>query len=165
MRYVFVPMCEAYAADIVTWKYGGELSIYDYDNEREWIWNRDAWGKELFAALDENGDLIGELSTQWLDPGEVALEEEMADKVLWIGFGMKPEMTGRGYGPGFVHACADYAVKRFDYRCKYVGLGVYAFNKRAVRAYEKAGFAVYCTNMREKKGRKLKSYWMRRPNA
>jgi len=157
-------MNETYAHEIINnWKYEGELAVYNYENEKDWILSTDIWGNGLFSVVDENNQLVGELSVQFFPPSEVALEDESSDReILWIGFGMKPELTGKGYGPKFVSECAKYAVSHFNYEGKYVGLGVYAFNQRAVKVYKKAGFEVYRENKDEEDGENIKSYWMRK---
>jgi len=114
-------------------------------------------------VINENNELIGELSVQFFEPSEVALENELLDdKVLWIGFGMRPELTGKGYGSQFVHECAEYAVSHFRYEGKYVGLGVYTFNQRAIKAYKKAGFEIYHENSYLKDDKNIESFWMRK---
>lgn len=66
-----------------------------------------------------------------MDPAEVALENEMlSTKILWIGFGMRAGLAGKGYGL----KCAEYAIFHFNYKGKYVGLGVYTFNIRGYKS-------------------------------
>lgn len=57
---------------------------------------------------------------------------------LDLGLGLRPDLTGQGLGPAFLaaglaHAQAVYRPARFR-------LAVAAFNQRAIRLYEKAGF-------------------------
>jgi GNAT superfamily N-acetyltransferase len=87
--------------------------------------------ERVFAVLDESGDLVGECTrSRDLEP-----EDE-----LWFGFGLRPDLTGLGRGAEFVEACAKFAVESTKYPGEYIRLGVAAFNKRAVRCYEKIGF-------------------------
>lgn len=151
MKYHFVPMNAAYAHTIVdAWKYENEYSIYDYSNEAEHILDVDSWGKGLFAILNPDGELVGELSIeiidaqdQYTDYQEYENEALVNQRQLWVGFGLRPDLVGRGSGAEFVTACVDYAVKQCRYRGEFARLGVATFNQRAIRAYEKAGFQIF----------------------
>ncbi|MGE5652878.1 MAG: GNAT family N-acetyltransferase [Bacillota bacterium] len=166
MNITFVPMNDAYAQEIIDqWHYEGQYSVYDYVHETDWIQNKEVWGSGLFAALGQDGELIGELSIQFFDPSEVAFDPQDISpeaKVLWIGFGLKPDLTGKGYGPGFVRSCAEFAVERHRYQGSNIGLGVYAFNQRAIKAYQKAGFAVYHSLRSELLGKEVDAFYMKK---
>jgi ribosomal-protein-alanine N-acetyltransferase len=164
MMFKFVPMTEDYANEMLNvWRYEGEYSIYNYENEKDWIFDRTAWGDGLFAVLDENDQLIGELSTQLIDIRATNMEDTSQNSdILWIGFGLRPDLTGKGYGPDFVTSCVKYAVKFYNYQGEYVGLGVASFNQRAVKAYKKAGFEIYHTLQTELYGREIEACWMRK---
>ena len=151
MKYRFVPMTSEYARTIVdSWRYGGEYSIYDYANEADHMLDPTAWGVGLFAVLDDSGVLVGELSieffdeedrhTEYTDYGNATL---INTREMWIGFGLRPDLVGRGLGPEFVRACVRYAATRCNYAGEYVRLGVATFNRRAIKAYERAGFETY----------------------
>ncbi len=56
-----------------------------------------------------------------------------------IGLGLRPDLTGHGIGLPFVLAGLDYA--RAHFAPKRFQLIVAAFNTRAIRVYERAGFA------------------------
>ena len=170
MDYKFVPMTREYAQAIVEgWKYGGEYSIYDYSNEADHMLDPSAWEAGIFAVLDEAGELVGEVSIEFLDKSDQYTEYgEFGDSALinsremWIGFGMRPELVGRKLGPGFVRACVSHVVRYYGYRGEYVRLGVAAFNRRAIKAYERAGFEVYDQARGNIAGREYDSVYMRR---
>lgn len=151
MNYTFVPMTIAYAAEIVnTWKYQNEYAIYDYANEAEHMLDVEAWGNGIFAVLNQEGELVGELSIEFFDEreeytpySEFSNQDLINQRELWIGFGMRPDLIGQGRGAEFVMACVEYAVKHHQYRGEYVRLGVAWFNQRAIKAYEKAGFQIF----------------------
>ena len=83
---------------------------------------------------ENNGDTI-----QYDD-----LDDETLNRAeLWIGFGLKPELTGIGLGYGFVSACVEFAVTHSDYKGEYIRLGVAIFNKRAIKVYERVGFEIF----------------------
>ena len=151
MKYTFVPMNSEYATKIVnTWKYENEYAIYDYSNETDHMLEAEAWGCGIFAILNQDRELVGELSIEFLDgedeftPYSAFNNRELTNqRILWIGFGMRPDLIGQGCGAEFVMACVRYAIEHFQYRGEYVGLGVALFNQRAIRAYEKAGFQIF----------------------
>ncbi len=169
MRYRFVPMTEAYATTIVEqWKYEGEYAIYDYAHEAEHMLDPAGWGAGVFAVLDAHGELVGELSVEFFDSADHYLEYDQygdaaqrSGREMWIGFGLRPDLVGQGLGPAFVTACARYAVRHFDYPGEYVRLGVAAFNERAIKAYERAGFEAYGRVSGEIAGREYEGVCMR----
>lgn len=163
-------MNREYAATIVeTWKYPGEYSIYDYVNESDHMLDEESWGSGIFAVLDQTGDLVGELSIEFLyaqdqytdyrDFEDGALINQRA---MWIGFGLRPDLVGQGFGVGFVTACVDYAVQKYHYRGEFVRLGVAIFNQRAIKTYEKAGFQKFELAVGEISGQDFECAYMRK---
>ena len=124
------------------WGTGGVVRIEPADDAM--FRERDAWRYEppydfydsdglpvknpefFFAARDDDGTLIG---FYFLEPREGA---------LFYGFGMRPDLTGRGLGEQFVLAGLEFA--RLLYGAKRVVLDVAAFNERAIRLYRRLGF-------------------------
>ncbi|PKO01083.1 MAG: N-acetyltransferase [Chloroflexi bacterium HGW-Chloroflexi-4] len=148
MTYKFVPMNQEYASTIVkTWKYQKDYSIYDYVNEADHMLDQEGWGRGIFAVLNEESDLVGELSIEFLDSqGHFTDYRDFDDleltgqRELWIGFGLRPDLVGRGLGFEFVSTCVDYALQKFQYHGEFIRLGVALFNQRAIKTYERAGF-------------------------
>lgn len=175
MIFNFVPLNEEYAREMINnWKYEGEFSIYDYINEEEGLLDTEAWGVNRFVVLDENSELVGELTTEFYK--EVSITEEDDGYVdiktvrnnpeivfqMWIGFGLRPDLTNKGIGSKFVSACVEYAVKFHNYRGEFLRLGVAEFNERARKTYARVGFEVFDTCMGEIGGEKFKILWMRK---
>jgi ribosomal-protein-alanine N-acetyltransferase len=169
VEHKFVPMTAEHAHTIVEqWKYDGEYSIYDYSNEADHILDSSAWGVGLFAILDGTGELVGELSIEFFDEsdhytdydkyGDTAL---INSREMWVGCGLRPDLVGRRLGPELVRASVQYAVEHCNYAGEYVRLGVAAFNKRAIKAYERAGFQVYEHAVGEIAGREYEVLHMR----
>jgi ribosomal-protein-alanine N-acetyltransferase len=170
MNYHFVPMNAAYARTIVdAWKYENEYSIYDYANEAGHILDTESWGKGLFAVLSQEGELVGELSIEFIDAQDQYTDYQDYENEtlinqgdLWVGFGLRPDLVGRGRGAEFVTACVDYAVSRCRYRGEYARLGVATFNQRAIKAYEKAGFEIFDHTTGDINGKTFECVYMRK---
>jgi len=170
MKYTFVPMSQEYASTIVdTWKYEKEYSIYDYSNEADHMLDKEGWGKGIFAVLNQEGDLIGELSIEFIDSQEqftnyrnFADEALINERELWIGFGLRPDLVGQGHGAKFVMACVEYAIQNSRYHGEYVRLGVAMFNQRAFKTYEKAGFQKFQQAVGEISGKSFECAYMRK---
>lgn len=175
MNFKFVSMNADYAQEMInTWKYENEFSIYNYVNEKECLLEAENWGLGRFAALNEDEELVGELTTEFFqevdksseDDGYVDFQTVKANpnKVydMWIGFGLKPVLTGKGLGKEFVSQCVDFAVKFHNYKGDYVRLGVAEFNKRATKTYERAGFQVFDSINVEIADKKYNILWMKK---
>lgn len=55
-----------------------------------------------------------------------------------VGLGMRPDLTGRGLGVGYLLAGLQLARERLS--PERFTLSVTTFNERAIQAYERAGF-------------------------
>lgn len=65
---------------------------------------------------------------------------------LDYGLGLRPDLTGQGLGLEFFRAGLVFARERYEPRS--VFLHVAAFNERALRVYERAGFRVISSHVR-----------------
>ncbi len=59
--------------------------------------------------------------------------------MFFYGFGLRPDLTGRGLGEQFVRTGLEFA--RTRYASRRIVLDVAAFNKRAIRVHRRVGFA------------------------
>lgn len=128
--YEFLPMTQEQAEEIAYhWHYEGEYAFYDITADEEDL-------KEFLDPLERGdshfsvfieGDLVGFFSFDAKEDGTVAL-----------GLGMKPGRTGQGEGILFLQSGLEFADK--IYAPKRFVLSVAAFNQRAIRVYERAGF-------------------------
>ncbi|RIW37288.1 N-acetyltransferase [Bacillus salacetis] len=126
--YRFVPMTDEYAKEIAfEWKYDGEYSFYDMTADEEDLEEFLQPDKSGYFAVEREGRLIGFFSFQ--NPG---------DGILDIGLGMKPDITGKGQGFAFLQEGMKFAVDA--YQPELITLSVAAFNERAIKVYDKAGF-------------------------
>ena len=64
---------------------------------------------------------------------------EVKGRVLEYGLGLRPDLTGRGHGLEFFKAGLEYG--REPFRPEQIVLAVATFNERAIKVYERAGFA------------------------
>jgi len=127
-----VPFTEMHGQLICSWSYP---SPYDLYNWRPW--------DTMLAAQEEFADpqlreeqyraVIDQDATLW----GFAQLFPMAG-VTRLGLGMRPDLCGLGYGADFVRAIALAAKQKAP--AHEIDLEVLAWNRRAYRVYEKAGF-------------------------
>lgn len=122
------PLCKDLVAEMIQWVYEapyGEYSIKGHEDE--YLLDESTWGTEQFCLVV--GDLLlGQVACQW----------EGND--LWVGWSMAPQYCGQGYGAAFVECCVK-ELRRIKEHTGRVLLRVSERNKRAIKAYQKAGFS------------------------
>lgn len=139
MRFAFRPMTEEDARAMAVWRYPDPHGFYDLDADdlRETLAELPAY----HAATDERGELVGFFSC---GPGAQVPGGHQAGlyppDALDIGLGLRPDLTGRGLGAGFVAAGLAHLRATTNPPPTRFRLSVAAFNTRAIRAYERAGF-------------------------
>ena len=79
-----------------------------------------------FSAFDDKGTLVG------------FFHFERDEKVMEIGLGLRPDLTGKGLGRGFL--VAGLAFARRSFRLGVFRLSVASCNERAIKVYEGVGF-------------------------
>lgn len=95
-----------------------------------WFLERSASANyRMFAIDDYSGNLVGWLTLRNLDPQA---------KTSVLGIALDPTKMDRGYGTDALWAFLDYYFDVMGYR--EMLLDVAAFNRRAMRSYEKCGF-------------------------
>jgi ribosomal-protein-alanine N-acetyltransferase len=136
-RWTIAPMSQADAEAMATWRYPGEYAFYDADfipADLAELLDPQLRGDGLFAAHAPGGELEGFVELKPRDGGAVE-----------IGLGLRPDLTGRGLGAAFTAAAIELARGRGAER---ITLAVAAFNLRATRVYERAGFIETGRHMR-----------------
>lgn len=97
---------------------------YDfYDGRHEPVRNPE----RFHAAHDAEGSVVG------------FYYFEVKGRVLEYGLGLRPDLTGQGHGLEFFKAGLEYGREQF--RPEQIVLAVATFNERAIKVYERAGFA------------------------
>jgi ribosomal-protein-alanine N-acetyltransferase len=132
MRFHFAPLRWRDARQIRRWRYTEPYSVYDLNTPDMLValYLSPLWrlaGVARFCAVrDEHGTLVGMF--QFMRHG-AAME---------IGVALRPDLTGQGLGLDLVRAGLLYGVRHFQ--PVIFKLEVAAFNERARRVYERAGF-------------------------
>lgn len=103
---------------------------YMSEQEREqWFHFKTRGKKRCFSVFDQEGLLVGYISLR--NVNRILKRAEM-------GIVFNPSLLSRGYGTDAMRTLLQWYFKELGYR-KLI-LNVAAYNKRALRAYEKVGF-------------------------
>jgi len=132
MKFIFTPMNEKYADDIVSnWHYDDVYSFYDMaadEDDLRIFTDTNNWQNTIKAVLNENDELVGWVSF-YIENGE-----------FWLSLGLRPDLTGQGLGEEFVSECVRYAISGHKLTEHAIKLAVAVFNQRAITVYQRAGF-------------------------
>lgn len=135
--FVLSELTEKYAREICSWKYENEYSVYNYPGWDEisvsnWpITDPDRRKSEFEAILieqDGKTELFGYFSFA------------VKGQSVILGLGLKPKFCGKGYGSRIMNLIIEEYKKL--YSDKTLELLVRTFNKRAIKCYSHAGFAI-----------------------
>jgi [ribosomal protein S18]-alanine N-acetyltransferase len=160
MKFTFSLMDEADARSVCAWRYEAPYDVYnmgDDGEEKSAITELLDRRSPYYAVRDDTlsgghtlsgGQVIiisalvgffcyGTASLPW-SSGEPSLYVD--NKIMVIGLGIRPDLTGKGSGLSFVNAGLAYAREQFAPSA--FRLYVLSFNQRAMRVYERAGFHV-----------------------
>jgi ribosomal-protein-alanine N-acetyltransferase len=132
MKFIFTPMNEKYANDVIAnWHYDDVYSFYDMAADeadvRIFVDTKN-WQNITKAVLNENDELVGWASFY------------TENDEFWLSLGLRPDLTGRGLGEEFVTQCVKYAVSQYKLIKNTIKLAVALFNQRAIKVYQRAGF-------------------------
>jgi ribosomal-protein-alanine N-acetyltransferase len=132
MKYIFTPMNEKYANDIVsTWHYDDVYSFYDMaadEDDLRIFMDTKNWQDITKAVLNENDELVGWASFY------------TENDEFWLSLGLRPDLTGQKLGEEFVSECVKYAISGYKFIKPTIKLAVALFNQRAIKVYQRAGF-------------------------
>ncbi|WP_445488791.1 GNAT family N-acetyltransferase [Niallia sp. 03133] len=131
------PMDKSSAIHILSWKYEYPYDFYNVKAKEESI--AEMLENPYFVVRNTNKEIVGFFCIGYASQvpnGYLfgAYKEGLVD----IGFGMKPELTGKGGGSSFLAFILHYIEE--EYKGMPIRLTVAEFNKRAIRLYEKFGF-------------------------
>jgi [ribosomal protein S18]-alanine N-acetyltransferase len=129
-KLVFTPMSQEEGEQVADWRYEPPYDFYDARaDESELVLLLDPARREnrTFSAHDESGELVGFFTYA------------RAGDAIVVGLGLRPDLTGQGLGTSFVEQGLEFGRER--YAPQRFRLNVAEFNERAVRVYERVGFA------------------------
>lgn len=142
MLYTYTVMTQEEAEEIAYNRhYEGKYSFYDIAADEEDLdefLHDESRGNHTFS-VKENGTLIGFFTVCKMNNGTVD-----------IGLGMRPDITGNGFGLQFVNAGLAFSEEK--YGCNYITLSVVKFNERAIKVYKRAGFEAVGTFIQKTNG-------------
>lgn len=124
------------AQEISTWTYEEPYSLYSMDCSQETL---DELMNGTYYSVYDDAKLIGYFcyrEAAQVPGGRISglYDPEAFD----FGLGLKPDLTGKGIGYEFVQKGIEFGSS--IYKIGRARLTVAAFNKRAIRVYERAGF-------------------------
>ena len=122
-------MDQSSADEVASWHYDGDYTFYDFPSDQEdlkELLDPNLRAEKMFTARNSTGELVGFFSFNEIEHG------------LDFGLGLRPDLTGRGLGKDFVNTGLEFAKSRFS--PDVIQLRVAAFNKRAIKVYERVGF-------------------------
>lgn len=131
-----VPLTERHAEEIITWEYPPPYQRYSLSPEDKSALLNPSY--RYHAVESSAGSLIGMCcfgADARVEGGDYVRGEP---RVLDVGLGLHPELTGRGFGREFVWAVLSFAGDRFQPETFRVTIA--DFNQRSVNTFQKFGF-------------------------
>lgn len=140
MKFTCTLLNEKDARAVCSWRYEGQYAVYNMGNIEDAVREMLDRRSPHYAVRDERGELVGfyAFGSSATVEGNVEPGLYVENNAIFIGLGMRPDLMGKGMGLEFITAELDFAREQFAPDC--FRLYVLSFNKRAIRAYEKAGF-------------------------
>lgn len=133
-----VPITAEFVREILSWRYEPPYDFYNLVVAPEKIEQEIAYflaPENRFRQIMRDGLPIAGFSLG--QDGQVP-GGDYTDAALDIGLGLRPDLTGQGLGGEIVRAVIDYAIKLDEPPA--LRVTVAAFNERALRVWQKAGF-------------------------
>jgi ribosomal-protein-alanine N-acetyltransferase len=142
-------MDEASARAIQEWRYEAPYDVYNeaFDSIEAGVAFLTDSCNGYYALVNECGELVA-FCCFGLDAQVPGGDYEA--EALDVGLGVRPDLTGHGHGLEFVNAVLGFAQQEFVFNAFRVTVA--AFNERALRVWEKAGFRRQQTFGREPDG-------------
>jgi RimJ/RimL family protein N-acetyltransferase len=142
MGLAFQPADEVTVRAFWAWQYEAPYDVYNLDPEEIEEGLRYFLDPEIncYGVTDEEGELVA-YCTFGRDaqvPGGHYAADAQGERTLDIGLGVRPELTGHGMGHWYISELLDFARRTFAPTVLRVTLA--AFNERAIRVWQRAGF-------------------------
>ena len=93
--------------------------------------------------------------------GSLGLWMDLVHREAWVGLGIgEREFWGKGYGTDMMKLCQQYVFAELG--MERLSLGLYEYNPRALRSYEKSGFRFEGRTRHDtlREGKRYDSLWM-----
>jgi len=138
VTYSISPLTQENAQRMINWHYDPPYDYYDLAPEHiPGLLNPDY---HYHQVLNQSGELDG-----FCCFGEDArvlggVYSEREPRVLDIGVGLKPELTGQGFGKDFGAAVLNYA--RDTYQPEIYRVTIADFNQRSLKTFQSLGFSI-----------------------
>jgi ribosomal-protein-alanine N-acetyltransferase len=151
VRFLVRPLSDADAQAIAAWRYPPPYDFYDADQDPDDLAELldERMRRATYYAVEARGELVGFFAF------------ELDDRTVEVGLGLRPDLTGRGLGRPFLAAGLRFAERQ--YAPTTFRLAVAAFNHRAIRVYERAGFRATTTFQQHTNGGQHEFVRMERP--
>ena len=149
MILLFQPMDEETARFVLSWRYEAPYDIYNPDPDdvsedlKIFLDPKNAY----YSITDEQGNVVAYCC---FGPEARVKGGDYRSDALDVGMGLRPDLTGKGNGLSYVEAVVDFGRRTFSPSAMRVTIA--AFNTRALRVCEKAGFEVKQVFRREDDG-------------
>lgn len=131
------PLRSKDAEAILSWRYPSPYDVYNFDpaNATTDLCYLLDTVNNFHAMLDAEGTLVGFCS--FGADGQVPGGDYSA-KALDIGMGIRPDLTGQGFGAAYARVVVAHGVERYGFSRARVTIA--SFNLRACKVWEKLGF-------------------------
>ncbi|MFF2174997.1 GNAT family N-acetyltransferase [Lysinibacillus sp. NPDC058147] len=136
MQFYIKEMNEVYATDILNWKYDEPYVFYNNELCDESL--KEFLENPYYSIVNDQKELVGFFCTG--TSAQVPKGHDFdtyLDECIDVGIGMKPELTGKGYGSEFFSFILNQLQQENH---SPIRLTVATFNTRAIHLYEKLGF-------------------------
>jgi [ribosomal protein S18]-alanine N-acetyltransferase len=137
MRFDVRPTDREDARQILHWQYDPPYELYNsgpHELEGEIVRLAEPTNG-YYSVRDEQGRFVAFMC--FGEDAQVPGGDYSRD-VLDIGCGIRPDLTGQGMGPSLIQAAVDFGVR--TYQARSFRATIAAFNERALKASQTAGF-------------------------
>ncbi|MFJ8089053.1 GNAT family N-acetyltransferase [Lysinibacillus sp. NPDC095746] len=136
MQFYIREMNEIFATDILGWKYEEPYDFYNNDLCDESL--KEILESPYYAIVNDKEELVGFFCIGTSAQVPIGCNYgAYLDEYIDVGIGMKPELTGKGYGSEFFSFILNQLQQENQSPLR---LTVATFNTRAIHLYEKLGF-------------------------
>ncbi len=143
----FKPLSRADALAIMSWKYPAPYSAYDLDSQEPTVLAELLRPENRYHAILRGEEMIGFFC---LGPDARVPGWNYDDCALDLGMGLRPDWTGQGRGYGCLTAVLAFVEQESPGRL--LRATVLAWNQRAIRVCNRAGFRQLATFKRHGEG-------------